>query len=80
MNGNNLAHGANKDARGNNLIDAQDADGKYFMRERVALARQQTSFWQDYKYLNPVTRKRKPNRAASSGWTISSWDVGSISK
>jgi len=57
MNGNNLAHGANKEARGKNLIDAQDADGKYFMRERVALAQRHNSFWQDYKYLNPVTRK-----------------------
>ena len=57
MNGNNLAHGANKEARGKNLIDSQDADGKYFMRERVALARQNERFWQDYKYRNPVTGK-----------------------
>lgn len=56
MNGNNVAHGANAQSRGKNLIDAKDADGKYFMRERVALARERNSFWQDYKFLNPVTR------------------------
>jgi methyl-accepting chemotaxis protein len=57
MSGNNLAHGANAQARGKNLLDAQDADGKYYMRERIALARDNESFWQDYKYLNPVTRQ-----------------------
>lgn len=57
IDGNNLAHGANKESRGKNLIDAQDADGKYFMRERVTIARQNESFWQDYKYRNPVTGK-----------------------
>jgi methyl-accepting chemotaxis protein len=60
MNGKNLAHGANREARGKSLIDAQDADGKYFMRERIALAREHASFWQDYKYLNPVTREVEP--------------------
>ena len=60
MNGRNLAHGADPDRRGKVLLDTQDADGKYFMRERVELAQERKSFWQDYKYLNPVTGKTEP--------------------
>lgn len=60
MNGKNLAHGADPTRRGQVLLDTQDADGKYFMRERVELAKERKSFWQDYKFLNPVTGEIEP--------------------
>jgi cytochrome c len=54
------AHGANEKMVGKNLIDLKDVDGKPFVRERVELARSKGSFWQDYKFTNPVTKKIEP--------------------
>ena len=42
------------------LIDLKDSDGKLFMRERFELARQRPSFWQNYKFMNPATKKVEP--------------------
>lgn len=55
-----LAHGSNIKFVGKNLIDAQDVDGKPYVKERVELATKQASFWQDYKFVNPVTKKVEP--------------------
>ncbi|NEX59477.1 cache domain-containing protein [Noviherbaspirillum galbum] len=57
MQANTLAHGANPKMQGKNLIDLRDPDGKYFMRERLELAKKQKSGWQDYKFVNPVDGK-----------------------
>jgi methyl-accepting chemotaxis protein-2 (aspartate sensor receptor) len=57
IHGKNMAHGANPKNIGQNLIDAKDGDGKPFMRERVALMSKQDSAWQDYKYVNPITKQ-----------------------
>jgi len=35
-------------------------DGKLFVKERVELARTKGTFWQDYKFTNPVTKKIEP--------------------
>jgi len=51
-----LADGANKARIGTNRIGAQDPDGKAFIKERVELAKEHASFWQSYKYLNPLTK------------------------
>ena len=51
-----LAHGANAKQIGKDLIELRDPDGKFFVKERVELAKTQDSFWQDYKFLNPQTR------------------------
>jgi cytochrome c len=51
-----LAHGANKSRVGTNQIDDKDVDGKAFVKERVELAKQNPSFWQSYKFMNPVTK------------------------
>jgi len=56
------AHGANEKLVGKDLSDAQDVDGKFFVRERTELARKQASFWQDYKFVNPVTKKVEPKQ------------------
>lgn len=55
-----LAHGSNAKFVGKNMIDAQDVDGKPFVKERVELAAKQPSFWQDYKFVNPVSKKVEP--------------------
>lgn len=57
LDGTSLAHGVNPKQIGLNLIDRKDIDGKEFIRERMDLARAKPSFWQDYKFLNPVSKK-----------------------
>jgi cytochrome c len=54
------AHGANEKMVGKNLIELKDVDGKPFVRERVDLAQRKGTFWQDYKFTNPVTKKIEP--------------------
>lgn len=54
------AHGANEKMVGKMLIDLKDADGKEFVKERVQLGKAKPSFWQDYKFTNPVSRKIEP--------------------
>lgn len=55
-----LAHGANAKRIGTNQIDDKDPDGKAFVKERVELAATHPSFWQTYKFMNPVTQKVEP--------------------
>ena len=62
LDGKVLAHGANAKLIGKDLIDAQDVDGKYFVKERVDLAQKQASFWQDYKFVNPETKRIEPKQ------------------
>ena len=57
LDGTPQAHGANEKMVGRNLIEMKDIDGKEFVRERVELAKTRASFWQDYKFTNPVSRK-----------------------
>jgi cytochrome c len=54
------AHGANEKMIGKNLIELKDVDGKAFVKERVELGRSKGTFWQDYKFTNPVTKKIEP--------------------
>lgn len=54
------AHGANSKMVGKNLIDLKDIDGKPFVRERMEMAQKQASFWQDYKFTNPESKKIEP--------------------
>lgn len=56
------AHGANEKMIGKNLIDLKDIDGKEFVKERVELAKSKGTFWQDYKFTNPVSKKIEPKR------------------
>ncbi|MES2958221.1 MAG: cache domain-containing protein [Pseudomonadota bacterium] len=54
------AHGANEKMVGRNLIELKDVDGKAFVKERVELGMAKVSFWQDYKFTNPETKKIEP--------------------
>lgn len=56
------AHGQNPRMVGKVVIDLKDIDGKEFVRERTELAKTNASFWQDYKFTNPVTKKIEPKR------------------
>jgi cytochrome c len=74
-----LAHGQREDLIGKGLIELKDPDGKLFVKERVELARQQPSFWQNYKFMNTATKKvepkemycRKPHETAVCGGVYS---------
>ena len=55
------AHGANPKQIGRDLIDLTDVDGKYFVKDRVAMVRAKpTGAWQEYKFTNPVSKKIEP--------------------
>ena len=55
--GTTLAHAVNQKLVGKNMIDAQDVDGKYFAKGLVDHGRKQASFWYDFKFVNPATKK-----------------------
>lgn len=57
-----LAHGANPKLVGKDLIENQDTDGKFYVKERVELAKTKASFWQDYKFTDPMTKKIEPKQ------------------
>lgn len=63
MNGVTVANGANPKLIGRDMSDVQDVDGKYLFKERYELASKQPSFWQDYKFANPTTKKIEPKQA-----------------
>lgn len=57
------AHGANEKMVGRNVLDLRDLDGKPFVQERVDLAKTKGTFWQDYKFTNPVTKSVEPKQS-----------------
>lgn len=59
MTGQNLAH-LNPKMVGKDMIELTDVDGKHFVRERIELAKKNGSAWQDYKFLNPVSKQIEP--------------------
>jgi signal transduction histidine kinase len=54
------AHGANAKLVGASMIDMLDIDGKPYIKERIELAKSKGTFWQDYKFTNPTTKKIEP--------------------
>lgn len=60
LNGRCVAHGANTKLIGKDLIDAEDVDGKLYIKERMDLAKAKGKFWQDYKFTNPLTKAVEP--------------------
>lgn len=60
MQGRCLAHGFNSKLVGKELIDVQDTDGVFYVKNRIESAKTQNSFWQDYKFTNPTTKKIEP--------------------
>jgi signal transduction histidine kinase len=62
LDGKLLAHGQREDLIGKVQIELKDPDGKLFVKERIELARAQPSFWQNYKFMNPATKKVEPKQ------------------
>lgn len=62
LDGKVLAHGANEKFIGKDMSEAQDVDGKLYVKERIELAGKQPTFWQDYKFVNPVSKKVEPKQ------------------
>ncbi len=60
MNGKCLAQGQKKSMVGKDMIDFKDVDGKEYMKERIALMKANKTAWQDYKFMNPVSKKIEP--------------------
>lgn len=60
LDGKVFAHGANQKMVGKGLIGLKDVDGKEFVRERVEMAKAKNTFWQDYKFTNPESKKVEP--------------------
>jgi cytochrome c len=60
MDGTALAHGANEKFVGKNMIDLRDGNGKEHIKERMELAKVKASFWHDFTFVNPVTKKIEP--------------------
>jgi signal transduction histidine kinase len=58
-----VAHGTNEKMVGKQFIDIKDIDGKEYIRERVEFAKTKASFWTDYKFVNPVSKKIEPKTA-----------------
>lgn len=56
LDGTCLANGGNTKIVGQNMMDMKDADGKYFVRERLRIAKTKGKGWQMYKWTNPVTK------------------------
>jgi signal transduction histidine kinase len=55
-----LAHGQKKSMVGKELMDFKDVDGKEYMKERAALMKANKTAWQEYKFMNPVSKKIEP--------------------
>jgi len=52
-----VAHATNPKLIGKNMTDVQDVDGKFFSKDMTERARKEASFWYDFKFVNPETKK-----------------------
>ena len=57
LDGTCVAHGTNEKMVGKNFIEMKDIDGKEYIKERVELGKAKATFYTDYKFPNPVTKK-----------------------
>jgi cytochrome c len=55
-----LAHGAIPEYVGKNFITSKDPDGTFFIKERIEAAQTKGSGWQNYKFIDPLTKKVEP--------------------
>ncbi|MBC8022329.1 MAG: cache domain-containing protein [Burkholderiales bacterium] len=64
MKGKVLSHGANDKMIGKDVIELRDNDGKFFVKERVEMMSKgpDAKGWQDYKFMNPVSRQIEPKQ------------------
>jgi signal transduction histidine kinase len=48
---------------GKDLLEMKDPDGKFYVKERVEIAKSKGSGWQDYKFTNPLSKKLEQKTA-----------------
>jgi len=63
MTGKCVAHGQNLKMIGKELVEMRDADGKFFVKERIEIAKSKGKGWQNYKFTDPLTKKIDDKRA-----------------
>lgn len=51
------AHAINPKLVGKDASENEDVDGKLYVKERLELVKTKKSFWHDYKFSNPTTKK-----------------------
>lgn len=57
LNGKCVAHGFNQKMIGKDLIEMKDPDGKFYVKERIEISKTKGKGWQDYKFINPLSKK-----------------------
>jgi len=57
LNGKCVAHGFNQKMIGKDLAEMKDPDGKFYVKERIEIAKTKGKGWQDYKFTNPLSKK-----------------------
>src|SRR5512137_1986467 len=57
MNGKCVAHGFNQKMIGKDLKEMKDPDGKFYVKERIEIAKTKGKGWQDYEFTDPITKK-----------------------
>lgn len=60
INGVRVANGSDPRTRGEQILDIRDADGKQHVRAIIEKAKSRGKGWEDYKWMNPVTRRVEP--------------------
>jgi cytochrome c len=55
-----LAHGTNPNFAGRGMLALKDPTGRPFVAEQVEMGKKQQSFWADYSYTDPVSKKVLP--------------------
>lgn len=63
MQGHVVAHGQFARLAGYDLSGFHDPAGKAYIQERIKLAKEKGSGWQDYVFMNPDTKKWEPKTA-----------------
>jgi cytochrome c len=62
IDGHVFAHGQNEKLIGTDQSQAKDPDGKAFVAERIEMAKKGQPFWQDYKFMDPLTKTVEPKQ------------------
>lgn len=60
LKGTSLANGMNSKLVGKNMMDLKDMDGRYITRERLTIAKEKGKGWQEFKWVNPITKAIEP--------------------
>jgi cytochrome c len=57
LSGKCVAHGFNQKMIGKDLSEMKDTDGKFYVKERMEIAKTKGKGWQDYKFTDPISKK-----------------------